>query len=105
MYKELESHLPTDVFVTTAQDIAMHLAVVSDEKKVIAKRKDMIYVGESKTKLGFINCKVASVLHRFYDEPDYKIKGKHPPIIKTSGDAKQAMKDCCDEKKEIKSIS
>jgi hypothetical protein len=103
LYNELKRPSPTAVFVGQAQDIAMHLAIVSDEKKVIAKRKDMIYVGEPKTQLGFINCKVAGILHRFFDEPDYVIKGKHRPIIRDSSDAKQAMEDCCpEEKKEIK---
>ena len=104
LYKELQKPSPTDIFVGQAQDIAMHLAVVSDEKKVVAKRKDMIYVGEPNTHLGYINCKVAGILHRFYDEPDYVIKGKYPPKPpQTSGDAIQAIEDCCpEEKKEIK---
>ena len=103
LYNELKRPSPTAVFVGQAQDIAMHLAIVSDEKKVVAKRKDMIYVGEPKSQLGHINCKVAGILHRFYDEPDYVIKGKHPPIIRESSDVKQAMEDCCpEEKKEIK---
>ena len=67
-------------FVAGAQDIAMHLAVVMDEKKLPLKRKDMIFVGTPKTQIGYINAKTASVLHRWFDEEDYVIKGKHPPL-------------------------
>jgi hypothetical protein len=101
MFKDLPKRLPSHMFVAGAQDIAMHLATIMDDKKLPATRTDLIYVGEPKSQLGFINCKVAGILHRFFDEPDYVIKGKHRPIIKTSGDAKQAMEDCCEEKKEI----
>jgi hypothetical protein len=79
LFNDLKKLSPTDIFTANAQDIAMHLATINDEKKLEVKRKDLIFVGTPKTQIGYINCKVATVLHRFFDEPNYVIKGKHPP--------------------------
>jgi hypothetical protein len=112
LFKDLEKPSPTDVFIANAQDISMHLATVNDEKKLEVKRKDMIFVGTPTTQIGYINCKVASVLHRFFDDPNYAIKGKHPP--KTQEEIEEMKRverelidkdKCCPEdleKKEIK---
>jgi hypothetical protein len=27
-----------------------------------------------------LNCRLAGLLHRYFDEPDYKIKGKNKPM-------------------------
>lgn len=104
LFKQLETTLPTEMFVAGAQDIAMHLSGIIADRKLEPKCKTLIYVGQPRLPIGYINAKVAGVLHRYFDDPNYVIKGKFPALPpKTSGEVKQMIEDnCCpEEKKEI----
>jgi hypothetical protein len=101
LFRDLDTRLATHMFIAGAQDIAMYLSNIMIEKNPPVKRIDLIYVGQPRTQLGAINCRVAGILHRFWDEPDYNIRrGKHRPVIPTtSSERKQELEDCCKEEK------
>jgi hypothetical protein len=82
LFKQLEKTLPTHMFYSQAQEIAMHLGSVTDDHKdkFPVKSTSYIYVGQPKSSLGNLNCRLAGLLHRYFDEPDYKIKGKNKPM-------------------------
>src|SRR5574342_720452 len=79
MFKELGKSLPTHVFLAQSKDIAHHLALVMDEKKLQKQRTDYVWVGKPRSDLGSLNVKLVSLLHQYFDEPDYVIRSKHPP--------------------------
>lgn len=80
IFKQLGKPLPTDMFIAQAKEAAIYLANVLDERKLPNTRNDQIWVGHPKFDLGHLNVKLATILHQYFDAPDYKIKGKHPPI-------------------------
>ena len=82
LFKELENTLPTHLFYSQAQEIAMHLGGVTDDnkEKFPIKCTSYIFVGEPKTVLASFNCKLAGLLHRYFDESDYKMKGPNKPL-------------------------
>jgi len=105
LFRDLEKQILPHMFIAGAQDIAMHLSGVMVEKKPPVQRTDLIYVGEPKSQLGFINCRVAGILHRHWDAPDYNIRrGKHKPVPTTSSERKQQLEDCCKEEKKENEI-
>lgn len=84
LFKQLEKTLPTHMFYSQAQEIAMHLGMVTDEHKdkYPVKCTSYIFVGQPKFPIGNLNCRLAGLLHRYFDEPNYVIKSKNKPLTK-----------------------
>ncbi len=90
MFNEISKPLPTHVFVAETKEMALHLASTMDDQKLKRKRTDFVWVGKATSDIGHLNVKLASLLHQYFDEPDFKIKTKHPP--KTQDEIDEAVR-------------
>jgi hypothetical protein len=86
MLRGLDGHLNEDEFLVLAQEISSHLSGVIEERKMEKKRTDLVWVGRipNTNLVGRMNVGLAQTLHVYFDEPDYKIKARHPPIADPS---------------------
>jgi hypothetical protein len=82
MFIAAEKIVPDHLFLAQCQDIAMYLGGIMDDRRMKRTREDLCFVGKPTSHIGHLNCKLASVLHHYFDEPGYVIGGKYPPVMK-----------------------
>ena len=80
LLRKLSTPMVDRDFVLQAQEVSMYLSQILEEKGFKPKNSTMIYTGHYTSPVGVFNSRVAGVLHKFFDEPDYKPKGSHPCI-------------------------
>lgn len=76
LIKKMEDNITEKSFVFRAQEITMHLSGVMAERKMKKKSETEIYNGQGGSPIWWINARMASVMHVYFDEPNIKLR--HP---------------------------
>jgi hypothetical protein len=76
LLRKMEQPMTEKSFVFRAQEVTMHLSGVMADKKLEKKNQTNIFTGNGGSPIWWINARMASVLHVYFDEPDLKLN--HP---------------------------